>query len=156
MNKKTIKKIVLGISVVLILGASYAASQYFMPHRDIQSVNPFVEINAPQLVDEYLADMNAANTKYLDAEGESKVIVVVGTIKNITTDQKNQQVIILNSNNENLGVSCTFTNETNKHTLALKIGDNVKIKGVVRSGAEYDEDLDLYEDAILEKCDLIK
>jgi hypothetical protein len=38
----------------------------------------------------------------------------------------------------------------------LKIGTKVSIKGVIRSGAGYDEDLDMYEDVILEKCDLIR
>ena len=36
----------------------------------------------------------------------------------------------------------------------LHIGDFVKIKGVIRSGAEYDEDLDLAENVIVEKSAL--
>lgn len=153
MNKK---KILIGIGIIAILVGGFAASQYFMPHRDIQSVEAFVEIEAAQLVDEYLADNNAANEKYLDAEGESKVIVVKGVIKSIDTDQNNQIVVTLKSNNDELGVSCTFTAESNKNASNLKVGDNLKVKGVVRSGAEYDEDLELYEDAIIEKCDLVK
>ena len=153
MNKK---KIAIVIAVIIVLGGGFAASQYFMPHRDIQSVEAFVEIEAPQLVDEYLADNNAANEKYLDAEGESKVIIVKGTIKSIDTDQNNQIVAVLKSNNDELGVSCTFTAASNEHASSLKIGDNLKVKGVVRSGAEYDEDLELYEDAIIEKCDIVE
>lgn len=155
MNKKIIKKIALVGVVGLLIGGSYAAYLYFQPHRDIQSVEVFVEIEAAQLVDEYLADANAANKKYLDAEGESKVIVVKGIIKSIDTDQNNQIVATLKSNNDDLGVSCTFTIESNKNATSLKVGDNLKVKGVIRSGAEYDEDLDLFEDAIIEKCDIV-
>lgn len=153
MNKK---KIAIAIGIVVLLGGGYTASQYFMPHRDIQSVEAFVEIDAAQLVDEYLADKNAANEKYLDAEGESKVIIINGTIKSIDTDQNNQTVVTLKSNTDELGVSCTFTTASNENAASLKVGDTIKVKGVVRSGAEYDEDLELYEDAIIEKCDLVK
>lgn len=153
MNKK---KIIIGIAVVILLGGGFVASQYFMPHRDIQNVEAFVEIDATQLVDEYLTDNNAANEKYLDAEGESKVIVINGTVKSIDKDQNNQIVTVLGSNNNELGVSCTFTKESNENASLLEVGDVIKVKGVVRSGAEYDEDLELYEDAIIEKCDLVK
>jgi tRNA_anti-like len=156
MSKSIIKKIVIIAVVGVLIGGSYAAYIYFMPHRDIQSVEVFVEIEAAQLVDEYLADASAANEKYLDAEGESKVIIVKGTIKSIDTDQNNQIVAVLKSNNDELGVSCTFTAESNENAASLKVGDVIKVKGVVRSGAEFDEDLDLYEDAIIEKCDLVK
>ncbi len=150
------KKIIIVIAIIIVLGGGYAASQYFMPHRDIQSVEAFVEIDASQLVDEYLADNNVANEKYLDAEGESKVIIINGTIKSIDTDQNNQIVAVLKSNNDELGVSCTFTTASHENAASLKTGDVIKVKGVVRSGAEYDEDLELYEDAIIEKCDLVK
>ncbi|PCJ24508.1 MAG: hypothetical protein COA97_09675 [Flavobacteriales bacterium] len=156
MNKSIIKKIALIAVIGILIGGSYAAYIYFMPHRDIQSVEVFVEIEATQLVEEYLADANAANEKYLDAEGESKVIIVRGIIKSIDIDQNNQTVVTLKSNNNELGVSCTFTKESNKNASSLKIDDVIKVKGVVRSGAEYDEDLELYEDAIIEKCDLVK
>ena len=156
MNKKTIKIIAIIIVVAGLAGGSYAASIWFMPHRDIQNVEAFLEIDAEKLVDEYLADNNMSNEKYLDAEGESKVIIINGTIKSIETDQNSQTVVTLKSNNDELGVSCTFTNASNKNAASLKVGDAIKVKGVVRSGAEYDEDLELYEDAIIEKCDLVR
>ena len=148
-------KIIKAIIVLIFIGVGYGAYIWFMPHRDVQSVEAFVEIEAAQLVNEYLTDAAAANEKYLDAEGESKVIVIKGIIKSIDTDQNNQIVATLESNNPELGVSCTFTTESNKNASSLKVGDNLKVKGVVRSGAEYDEDLELYEDAIIEKCDIV-
>lgn len=156
MNKKTIKKIALALGVIVLLGGGYAASQYFMPHRDIQAVEAFVEFDATQLVDEYLADQNAANKKYLDQEGESKVIIVKGEIKNIDIDQKNQKVITLKSNNAELGIRCTFIAGSEKSTKQLTAGNIVRIKGEIISGAEFDEDLELYEDATMGDCAIVK
>jgi len=113
MNKKVIKRIGLIIGIIIVMGGVYGASQFFMPHRDVQSVKAFVEISAKQLVDEYLVDKNVANQKYLDAEGESKVIIVKGVIKSIEVDQNNQKVLVLKSNNDKLGVSCKKLKKTN-------------------------------------------
>lgn len=156
MEKKLKLRLITGIIIIVILSISYVAFLYFMPHRDVQSIDAFVEINASTLVDEYLIDADKANEKYLDSEGESKVIIVKGIIKTIHTDQNNQQVVFLKSNHEHLGVNCTFTNASNLNAITLNIGEEAAIKGVVRSGAEYDEDLDLYEDVIIEKCDVVK
>jgi hypothetical protein len=93
---------------------------------------------------------------YLDAEGESKVLIVQGRIDNIQKDQLGQYVVLLKNAGEKMGVSSTFLMDTNYQVENLSIGDNIKIKGVIRSGAEFDEDLDLAENVILEKCALIK
>ena len=63
--------------------------------------------------------------------------------------------VFIKNASENAGVSCTFTSETNDNAQNLKIGNKITIKGVIRSGAGYDEDLELYEDVILEKCDVL-
>jgi hypothetical protein len=44
----------------------------------------------------------------------------------------------------------------NKQVENIQIGDVVRIKGVIRSGAEYDADLDLIEHVIIEKSALVK
>jgi len=104
-----------------------------------------------------LSDVEKANAMYLDSEeGESKVLIVTGNIATISTDQLGQQVVLLKNNDEKMGVSCTFTLETNSQVSTLKIGNHVSIKGVIRSGAEYDIDLDLSENVIIEKSALIK
>ena len=52
-------------------------------------------------------------------------------------------------------MSATFTNQTNAHTNTVKIGDEVTIKGVIRSGAAYDADLEMYENVLIDKCDIV-
>lgn len=146
--------IILGIGLVIGLGVVYYI--FNMPQRDVQSTDIDYTIEATALVNEYLTDANSANTKYLAEDGDSKVIAVGGTVESITEDLNNLQVVLLKESSENAGVSCTFMQTTNENAKALKKGDKITIKGVIRSGATYDEDLEMYENVIIEKCDIIK
>jgi RecG-like helicase len=100
-------------------------------------------------------DARAANDKYLQEEGDSKIIAVTGIVASIIEDMNQQKVVLLKSNKDKAGVSCSFMASTNFHAEELSSGDEVTIKGVIRSGAGYDEDLELYEDVIMEKCDVL-
>ncbi len=152
MNKK---KIIIIAAVVLLGGIGVFLSQWFMPHRDVQNSAIDIHITAPNLVSEYLEDASKANTKYLQSEGDSKILAVTGKITSMEEDMKHQKVIYLASDTE-AKVSCTFTAETNNEVDNLKVGDQVDVKGVIRSGATYDEDLEMYEDVIMEKCAILK
>ncbi len=155
MKKSLIKKLLLTGAVAILIGFGYVVYLFNMPHRNVQRVKAFVEIESAVLVQEFLNNPQAANAKYLAEDGESKVIIVKGHVDAIFEDQKNQKVIVLKEKDEKVGVSSTFMPETNKNVEGLKIGDYIKIKGVIRSGAEIDEDLELYEDVIIEKSDIV-
>jgi len=143
------------IAVIVLIALGYMAYMWFMPHRDIQDTKAFATIEATALVNEFLSDNQKANNLYLDSEGESKVLIITGTVATITKDQLGQQVVLLKKATEKMGVSCTFTLDTNNQVENLEIGSTVKIKGVIRSGAEYDEDLDLAENVIIEKSAIV-
>ncbi len=155
MNKK-LKIVLIIIGIGILIGGGTFLYVFFQPHRDVQATKTDFKLETKQIVDEYLKDATAANEKYLQEEGESKVIEVTGIVSEISDDFNQQKVVLLKGMNENAGVSCTFTSETNKNANSLKVGDKVTIKGVIRSGAGYDEDMELYEDVIMEKCDLVK
>jgi len=151
--KSKIIKIVLAFVLIAIGVVAYL---WFMPHRNVQSVDAYKTIDATELVNEFLANKEKANILYLDSEeGESKVLIVTGTVSKISKDQLGQYVLLLKKDADKMGVSCTFTLESNSQVAGIKIGDTVKVKGVIRSGAEYDEDLDLIENVIIEKSALI-
>jgi len=155
--KKNILKWSLRIIIVGILIVGGVILYLFNePHRDIQATSSDYKLASSALVKEYLTNVNEANTKYLDADGNSKIITVTGKIAQISEDLNHQKVILLKNENDKAGVSCTFMETTNSHIKNLKIGYTTTIKGVIRSGANYDEDLELYEDVILEKCDVTK
>jgi len=150
-------KILKAITAIALIGIGVVAYLWFMPHRNVQATKAFATVDTTILVNEFLSNKEKANTKYLDSdEGESKVLIITGKIAKISKDQLGQKVILLKDDNQKMGVSCTFTLETSPQVALLKVGDAVKIKGVIRSGAEYDEDLDLAENVIVEKSAIVK
>ncbi len=154
-NSKT-KKIILIIVIAGILAAVYPAYLYFMPHRDVQDTEAFAALSSKQLVDEYLKDNAKANAKYLEKDGNSKVLIIEGVISSITKDQNDQTVILLKDADEEAGVNCTFLKDAESRIKNLKVGDNIKIKGFITLGASYDDDMEMYEDVIMQDCDIIE
>ena len=150
------KKLTKIFVVLFSIGLGIAYYMFNMPQRDVQNTEVDYTIEATTLVNEYLADATIANTKYLSTDGDSKIIAVSGFVESITEDLNMQQVVLLKESNENAGVSCTFMQATNNNATSLKKGDKVTIKGVIRSGANYDEDLEMFENVIIEKCDILK
>lgn len=156
MTKKKIIKtglwLVFGGVITALLVGLY---MFNMPHRDVISSKADFSFQANEIVNEYLMDANKANQKYLDAEGESKILSITGNVSKIEDDLEGNTVVLLKNNNDKAGVSCTFTNETNSKAKTLNLGEKITIKGVIRSGASFDKDLDMYENVVVEKCDLV-
>lgn len=152
LKNKTVKTIliIMGIGILIAGGVGYYMLN--MPHRDVQATSVDFKLSAKEIVEEYLNNSAKANEKYLDEEGESKVLVITGKITSITTDFNDQKVILLKDASEKAGVNCTFLLEAN---IRLNEGDVISVKGVIRSGASYDEDLEMYENVILEKCSIV-
>jgi hypothetical protein len=156
MKKKKILKIVAIVGVAgLLIGGGIGLYMFNMPHRDVQSANADYSLKSSEIVAEYLSDRDAANQKYLAADGDSKILEVTGTIAKISEDFNGNKVVLLKETGEAAGVSATFTPETNQHTEGLSTGQTITVKGVIRSGASYDEDLEMYEHVIIEKSDVV-
>jgi hypothetical protein len=157
MTKRKIFKIgLITFGIGVVVAAGIVLYLFNMPHRDVQASSTDYRVTASELVNEYLTDPEAANNKYLDDEGESGILEVSGLVVSITEDFNDQKVVLLQSPNDKAGVSCTFTAETNHQIEGLTEGQTVVLKGVIRSGASYDEDLEMYEHVILEKCAVVQ
>lgn len=157
MDKKKIIKIGVFLSLgAIVMSVLLVLYMFNKPHRDIQSQGIDYSISASEIVTEYLNDKEAANAKYLSDDGESKILGVSGTVSQISENFNGQKVVLLKKASDNAGVSATFTQKTNASADVLQIGQQVVIKGVIRSGASYDEDLELYEHVIIEKSDIIQ
>ncbi len=113
-------------------------------------------MNIKDLLNEFMSDQARANAKYLSSDGNSKVLIVEGRVQSLKTNQHNDIVIVLREAAGKVGVSCSFTRQTNPHTLGIKQGDNIKVKGAITVGNTYDKDLDLYTNAILVQCDIVR
>ncbi len=153
MKNKTTKRILLALLLMAAIGAGIALFIFKQPHRDVQSTKTDYSLNASDIVNEYLADANLANEKYLDDEGESKVLEVVGTVKSTEEDYEGKTVVILQKANDKAGVACTLIQTPSAE---IKPGSELNIKGVIRSGAAYDEDLEMFEPVIMEECEILK
>ncbi|MDZ4667105.1 MAG: hypothetical protein SGJ00_04390 [bacterium] len=156
-RKYNIKKIILLVLLLgITVGGGIAYYIFNMPHIDVQAQKADYTVSTTALVSEYLQDEKLANEKYLGNEGDSKIFVVTGTVKSMDINLNNQKTVLLQEDADKAGVMCVFMAETNAHAAEIKIGEHVSIKGIIRSGANYDEDLELYENVLLEKCDLVK
>lgn len=67
----------------------------------------------------------------------------------VSEDFNGNKVLLLKSEQNEPGVSATFTPEPNTNAEAIKIGQTITIKGVIRSGASYNEDMGIYENVTL-------
>lgn len=157
MIKKKAFKIIIIIGITgLLTGGGIGLYLFNMPHRDVQSAKSDYSLTSTQIVSEYLADKDAANQKYLAADGDSKILEITGVIHKISEDFNGQKVVLLKGSGDRAGVSATFTSETNNKLSGVGVGQPITVKGVIRSGASYDEDLELFENVILEKSDIVK
>ena len=155
-KKKVIKKVLLVVLVLVIVGGAYGAWLYFQPHRDVQSTETDYALKASDIVNEYLENKAAENDKYIYADGEYKVLEIEGQVYDIREDFNGNTVILLKSDTAKAGVKASFTEETSSEAKQVNKGSTITIKGVIRSGANYDEDLEMYEHVIVEKSKVVK
>lgn len=149
-------KVLIILMVVGVLGAAGVSIYLFnKPHRDVQGGSIDFKVTHTDLVRQYLTNPQQANQKYMGDKGNSSILAVTGNVHSISRDLNDQSVVLLKNKGEKAGVSCTFLPQTDEQIGKIGVGQSITVKGVIRSGARYDEDLDLYEDVILEKCSLL-
>jgi hypothetical protein len=156
MKRKKIIKIAVIIAFVGILtGASAVYYMFSMPHRDISAAAADFSVTSSSLVSEYLTNGQQADSKYLAADGNSKILEVTGQISRISEGFGDQIMVLLKGEGDKAGVNCYFEKETESALASLSPGDKITVKGVIRSGASFDEDMGIYEHVIIEKCSII-
>lgn len=117
------KKIILGIVILGVIGLSYGAYMYFKPNANMSDLKSDVTFTSQDLFTAFETDETAANTQYLD-----KVIEITGTIKDISTNEEGVISITLEAGNELSGVICELQKDTEHRT--FKIGETVVFKGM--------------------------
>ncbi|MDP2338433.1 MAG: hypothetical protein Q8N05_18680 [Bacteroidota bacterium] len=153
-KRKIIKAGIILLVAGIVIAGSVGLYLFNMPHRNVQKAAADYNLTSSQIVTEYLTDKESANKKYLAEDGDSKVLEITGVVSKVSEDFNDQKVVLLKGADDKAGVSATFTTETNVNAAKLQVGETVTVKGVIRSGASFDEDLDLYENVILEKSDV--
>jgi hypothetical protein len=156
MTRKKFLKAAIILAIVGIMGGSSVAYYLFnMPQRDVSGAKADFSVSGSELVLEYLTDGTLANQKYLASDGNSKIIEVSGVVGQISEGFDGQILVLLKGNGEKAGVNCYFGKETVNALASLKEGEPITVKGVIRSGASFDEEMGIYEHVVLEKCSLI-
>ncbi len=155
MKKKTIiiAAIVIGAGLIIGLGIGYY--MYNMPHRDVQGSDTDYRLSVAELVDEYIADQETANAKYLADDGNSKILEVSGEVFRTRINMNNQMMVVLQGPGDIAGVNATFTPQASTNFPDLERGHEITIKGVIRSGVYYDENLHIYVNAIIDHAALV-
>lgn len=153
MNKK---KILGGLIILVVIVGGVVLYMFNQPHRDVQDTKTDFSFSASAIVNEYLENSTKANNKYLDEEGESKILEISGIISDISEDFNEQTVVLLKGDNDKAGVSCTFKKGDNSVVSTLEVGKEIVIKGEIEQGASYDEDLEMYENVIMGNCAIVK
>jgi len=154
-RKKIIRVLIVLVVAGALIGVGAGLYMFFMPQRNVQNLPVDFQVTASDLTEEFLNDITSANQKYLSADGESKILEVTGKVSRISENFNGEKVVLLKDDDDKAGVSATFTHDTNQAVNELEPGDVVTIKGVIRSGAYYDQDLDMFVNVTVEKSDII-
>lgn len=113
------KKIFIGLIVLLLVGVGVFYYVMNKPHRDIKGEET-IKTSATQLFEAFNANEATANTKYLN-----KALEVSGIVAIIDENQDKEPYIVLKTNDDMYGIMCTLRSKD----VTTKVGDNVSIKG---------------------------
>jgi len=146
-----IKRLLAIGAIGAIIGLAVVIYLFNMPHRDVVGEEASIKVAATELVNSFLQDEAEANQKYLD-----NVVEISGTVQSVRVDGQGLATVILKEAEQKAAVRFTFTIETSKDAKLIAEGSFVTIKGIVRAGATYDADMDLYEHVVVEKSSIVK
>lgn len=140
MQRKSKRKIVSFVALLILLSAFAGYRMWNKPHRDVRNAIP-AKVNADALY-KILSEKKSPDKSAFN----NQVLVVSGTVKQVLQNHQKQQVILLKTNIEEGAVNCTM--EENFEN--VKAGDSVLIKGICigyNAG-----DFDLPGDVFLIRC----
>ena len=133
-----IKKIIIGILVLGIIGAFIAYKMYNKPHVNVEEASADISITADKILNDFSSDENSANLKYLD-----KIIEVKGVISEINIEKG---IITIETNDDFGSVICHLSEEASRKISGLQEGQIIVVKGICTG---------FLMDIILVKCEFI-
>lgn len=116
------KKILLALLAIGLIGAAIGYYQWNKPKEDMTASKAEASITAAALLTEYNADENAANAKYL-----GKTIAVSGEVKETTTEDGTTKVML--NTGQDFGVYCTLDSLAKHPRTNFPVGENITLKG---------------------------
>lgn len=113
------KKIVITILVLGLIGGAVGAMMWFKPHPKAEDAKG-IAFTATALAKEYNTDEKMADAKYLN-----KVIEVTGTVSESEKNQDGGLMVILQTEDPTAGVQCTMREKN----ITVTKGQTVTLKG---------------------------
>jgi hypothetical protein len=140
MQRKSKRKIVVFVALLMALSAFVGYGIWNKPHLDVRNATP-VRVDAVTLY-KILSRKNSSDKSNFN----NQVLSVSGTVKQVLENHLRQQVILLKTDTEEGAVNCTMEEKFEN----VKEGDSVLIKGICigyNAG-----DFDLPGDVFLIRC----
>lgn len=139
---------------LLAFAGSYILYEVSREGRDVVELQAEETLKVRTIVQEYLDDPAAANSKYLETDGNSRIIEMSGTVYKISESGDGRPIVTIREDDQPAGFQCLFA--TGQSIGEMEKGNVVAIKGVIRGGPGYDEDLEIHENGYLEDCSLVE
>lgn len=118
------KKIIIAVLILIVIVAVTVFKVYNKPHINVTKTAPDISIFYKELINEFEADENKANSKYLD-----EIIQISGPISKIALERG--KTIITIGEEELFGnIDCHMSSEEKDDFEKLKVGQEIKLKGV--------------------------
>lgn len=112
------------------------------PHKDVKNASA-IQISAMALYNNLTKDSVSMKSKFIN-----NIVIVTGEIKQVSENQKGEQIILLETNISGGSVNCTMEEKANN----VKKGDTISIKGICSGYIGGDPDIDLPGDVFLIRC----
>jgi len=119
------KKILLSLSLLAVLGLGFAYYLYNKPHQNIKKAEADFQMEAIALFSAFEADEASANKKYLD-----KIIEISGIVKEAGKAEGGILTITLEAGDMMFGVRCQLDELTEHKRVDFKEGEKVTFKGI--------------------------
>ncbi|PKG43784.1 OB-fold protein [Psychroflexus sp. MES1-P1E] len=154
---KLLKRVTISVSIFILVVLVFFGITIFIKSNkapfDVTTAKVDFQVSTSELTKEFTIDYAKANEKYFTGNSGSKVLLITGVIYKIDKNMRDDITVLLKSNESSpFGVHCTFSSKD----LDFKKEQIVTVKGLLNSGLHYDSDLDLYENAILDKSILVE
>jgi len=122
---KKMKKIVIIVLVLAVVGGIVGYTIYNKPHADIAASKPTEVLTAEALYSAYESDELKANKRFL-----GKIIDVSGTVIQVNQNEGRVVSLVLEAGGLIGGVACLLDEVDSDHRQDFKVGESVKMRCV--------------------------
>lgn len=129
-----VKRIILALLALAVLGGGVGLYLYNKPHEDMQSAKAELAVDAAALYSEFAADETAAGAKYFN-----KPIAVRGTVREATKGEDGAVKVLLETGGEFV-VLCELDPLSKHPRTDFAAGETVTMKGLC-AGYSFDVQL---------------